>query len=43
MGRGVGYIDAHLLSSTFLGSSAKIWTRDKRLAAFAVELDKAYQ
>ena len=43
MARGVGYIDAHLLSSTFLGSSAKIWTRDKRLAAFAVELDKAYQ
>jgi hypothetical protein len=43
MGRGVGYLDAHLLSSTFLGSPAKIWTRDKRLAALAVELDKAYQ
>jgi len=43
MGRGVGYIDAHLLTSTFLGGSAKIWTRDKRLAALAVELDKAYQ
>ena len=43
MGRGVGYIDAHLLSSTFLGGPAKIWTRDKRLAALAVELDKAYQ
>jgi hypothetical protein len=24
----------------FLGSSAKVWTRDKRLAALAVELDK---
>jgi len=43
MGRGVGYIDAHLLSSTFLGGPTKIWTRDKRLAALAVELDKAYQ
>ena len=43
MGLGVGYIDAHLLSSTFLGGPAKIWTRDKRLAALAVELDKAYQ
>ena len=43
MGRGVGYIDAHLLASTFLGSPAKIWTRDKRLAALAVELGKAYQ
>lgn len=42
MGRGAGYIDAHLLSSTFLGS-AKIWTRDKRLAALAIDLDKAYQ
>lgn len=42
MGRGVGYVDAHLLSSTFLGSPAKIWTRDKRLAALASELDKAY-
>ena len=43
MGRGLGYIDAHLLSSTFLGGPAKIWTRDKRLAALAVELGKAYQ
>jgi predicted nucleic acid-binding protein len=43
MGRGVGYIDAHLLSSTFLGGSAKIWTRDKRLAEISVELDIAYQ
>jgi predicted nucleic acid-binding protein len=42
MGHGIGYIDAHLLSSTFLGSPAKIWTRDKRLAALAVELDKGY-
>ena len=43
MGCGVGYIDAHLLSSTFLGSPVKLWTRDKRLAALAVELHKAYQ
>lgn len=43
MGRGVGYIDAHLLSSTFLGRPARLWTRDKRLATLAVELDKAYQ
>jgi predicted nucleic acid-binding protein len=43
MGRGIGYIDAHLLSSTALGSPAKIWTRDKRLAALAVELKIAYQ
>jgi len=43
MGRGMGYIDAHLLASTFLGNAAKFWTRDKRLAALAVELGKACQ
>lgn len=43
MGRGIGYIDAHLLSSTFLGNPATLWTRDKRLAALASEFGKAYQ
>jgi hypothetical protein len=43
IGRGVGYADAHLLSSTFPGTPAKRWTPDKRLATLAVELDKAYQ
>ena len=43
MGRGVGYMDAHLLSSAFLDAPTKLWTRDKRLAALTVELDKAYQ
>jgi hypothetical protein len=31
MGRGVGYIDAHLLSAVALTNTAQIWTRDKRL------------
>lgn len=43
MGNGIGYIDTHLLASTFLGSPVKIWTRDKRLAEIAVKLKKAYQ
>ena len=37
MGRGIGWIDAHLLASALLGS-ARIRTRDRRLALIAVEL-----
>lgn len=43
MGRGIGYIDAHLLASVSLTSPTRIWTRDKRLGALAAELDIAYQ
>ena len=35
MGRGIGYIDAHLLGSVALCAPARLWTRDKRLAAIA--------
>jgi predicted nucleic acid-binding protein len=31
MGRGIGYIDAHLLTSVRLTDDAEIWTRDKSL------------
>jgi len=41
MGRGIGYIDACLLAAATLGS-AKLWTRDKRLAAIADELGCGY-
>lgn len=34
MGRGVGFVDVHLLASARL-SKATLWTRDKRLAAVA--------
>jgi predicted nucleic acid-binding protein len=37
VGRGIGYIDAHLLTATRL-TAARFWTRDKRLAAIAAEL-----
>ena len=39
-GRGVGYVDAHLLAATRLTPNAMIWTRDRRLreAAFALGL-----
>ena len=37
-GRGIGFIDAHLLVSTYPTPDAKLWTYDKRLAAVATEL-----
>ncbi len=42
MGRGIGYIDVHLLASTALAGDAQLWTRDKRLAAVASELELAF-
>jgi predicted nucleic acid-binding protein len=41
-GRGIGWIDVHLLASTVLASDAYLWTRDKRLAAVAADLGFNY-
>lgn len=41
MGRGIGYIDAHLLTATALTEGARLWTRDKRLDSLARELEIA--
>jgi hypothetical protein len=38
MGKGIGYLDAHLLTSVTLTEAAQLWTRDKRLAAVAARL-----
>lgn len=38
MGKGIGYIDAHLLASVTLTDGAQLWTRDKRLAGIAARL-----
>lgn len=38
MGRGIGYVDAHLLAATLLTPGARLWTRDVRLAAVAGQL-----
>jgi predicted nucleic acid-binding protein len=38
MGKGIGYIDAHLLAAITLADGAQLWTRDKRLAGVAAEL-----
>jgi len=42
MGRGIGYVDACLLAAATL-SSARLWTGDKRLAAIAENMGRAYQ
>ena len=42
MGRGLGYIDVHLLASVALAGSARLWTRDRRLAAVAGTLKLAW-
>ena len=38
MGKGIGYVDAHLLASVTLTDGAQLWTRDKRLGAIAAQL-----
>ena len=38
MGKGIGYIDAHLLASTALTQSASLFTKDKRLKKSAQSL-----
>src|SRR5437899_1308787 len=41
-GRGVGWIDAHLLASALVGR-LKLWTTDPRLAVVATELGIGYE
>ncbi len=42
-GRGIGYVDAHLLAATLLGPGARIWTRDERIAVIAEQIGLAAQ
>jgi hypothetical protein len=37
-GRGIGYVDAHLLAAVRLTADSRLWTRDRRLQAVASEL-----
>lgn len=41
MGRGIGYVDVHLLAATAI-HAARLWTRDKRLGDIAETLGLAY-
>jgi predicted nucleic acid-binding protein len=42
-GLGVGFVDAHLLASVRLTKNAKLWTRDRRLAAVAARMLLAWR
>jgi predicted nucleic acid-binding protein len=41
MGRGIGYVDAHLLAAVAITPDARLLTNDKRLAGVAVALKLA--
>lgn len=43
MGRGIGFIDAHLLAASALADSLPIWTSDKRLQELSADLNLAYE
>ena len=40
-GRGIGYVDAHLLAAARLTAGTKLWTHDRRLQAVAAQLGLA--
>jgi predicted nucleic acid-binding protein len=40
-GRGIGYVDAHLLAAVQLTANTKLWTRERRLREAAAELGLA--
>jgi predicted nucleic acid-binding protein len=42
MGRGIGYVDAHLLAAAALTPPTRIWTADRRLARAAATLELAH-
>jgi predicted nucleic acid-binding protein len=41
-GRGLSAVDTHLLAATLIAPGARLWTRDKRLAAAAIECSVAF-
>lgn len=42
-GRGIGYVDVQLLAATRLTPDARLWTRDRRLAAAASDLGVGFK
>lgn len=40
-GRGIGWIDAHLLASVLLARDVLLWSRDRRLIAAAAAVGRA--
>jgi predicted nucleic acid-binding protein len=42
MGKGIGFVDVHILASAQL-TGVRLWTADKRLKAAAVSLDLTFK
>ena len=42
MGKGIGYIDVHLLASAAITAGTRLWSADRHLAGVAERLDLAY-
>lgn len=42
MGKGIGFVDLHLLTAVRLSSNTLLWTRDKRLGKLAHDLGCGY-
>jgi predicted nucleic acid-binding protein len=42
-GRGIGYVDAHLLAAARLTADTRLWTRDRRLLAVATRLGLGFR
>lgn len=40
-GRGIGYVDIHVLAAVLLTPGARLWTNDRRLHAVATDLGLA--
>ncbi len=43
MGKGIGYVDAHLLAAIAATGTGRLWTRDKRLDAVAGSIGLAFK
>jgi predicted nucleic acid-binding protein len=43
MGKGIGWIDLHLVTAVALSGNTQLWTRDKRLKTIAETLNLAAQ
>lgn len=40
-GRGIGFVDVHLLAAARLAAGARLWTKDRKLHGIADEMDLA--
>ena len=43
MGKGIGYVDAHLLAAISVTGTGRLWTWDKRLGAVAGSIGLAFK